>query len=91
MLNDLMHEEELSGWQVAGNTFVYELSERNMDVQERALMQAAKRAELQSFFDNRVWVYTDTHDPARTLKARFLLKWRTGEQGQLEAKARLVL
>ena len=56
-----------------------ELSEKHMTVQERADFVRAKVAELHSFFDNEVWEFCDEADPARTMKARFLLKWRTDD------------
>ena len=51
------------------------VDERRLDVDQRALFQAAKVKELQSFFQNDVWIF-DTGanaDPSRTLSARMLL------------------
>jgi len=78
------------GWH-CGPDAVFTLSERRMTVSEQAAFAEAKQKELQSFFDNCVWSYTSNVNPQRTMRARFLLKWRTGEDGQPEAKARLVL
>ena len=77
---------DLPGWLCSPDA-VFTLSERRLTVEEQAAFAAAKQKELQSFFDNSVWSYTKATDPARTMKARFLLKWRTGEDGQPEAKA----
>ncbi len=66
---------------------MFTLSERRVTVEEQAAFAAAKQKELQSFFDNSMWRYTNEADPARTMKARFLLKWRPGDDGQPEAKA----
>ena len=60
---------------------VFTLSERRLTVEEQAAFAAAKQKELLSFFDNSVWSYTNQANPARTMKARFLLKWRTREDG----------
>ena len=91
-VEELSEEPALQGWTaVNGNTWILELSERHMDVGERAKFMAAKRKELQEFFDNSVWTYTDEIDPNRTMKARFILKWRTKDDGTMEAKARLVI
>ena len=67
------------------------LSERQMSASKLAALAEARQKELQSLFDNCVWSYTSSADPRRTMRARFLLKWRTGEGGQPDAKARLVL
>ena len=45
-----------------------------MSLDEKTQFMAAKRKELESFFDNSVWVFTDEHNPERTMKSRFLLK-----------------
>ena len=53
------------------------VDERRLDVDQRALFQAAKAKELQPFFQNDVWIFdTDANaDPSRTLSARMLLTW----------------
>ena len=85
------------GWRydVENNNFViedvYNLSEKKMTPSERAQFMAAKRKELQSFFDNRAWKVATHKDPTRTLRARFLLRWREVDNAAPEAKARLVL
>jgi len=92
LLSDITLEyPEFRDWKCRDETLVLELSERNMTVAERTQFAAAKRKELQQFFENNVWVYASEHDPTRTMKARFLLKWRETEDGTKEAKARLVL
>ena len=69
----------------------FNVNERKLGPDERAAFTAAKRKELESFFENQVWEFSDRWDPERTMKARFLLKWRVGADGKSEAKARLVL
>ena len=53
------------------------VSERDLTVHERALFQAAKCKELQSFFEHDVWTFDTTANaiPERTLSARLLLTW----------------
>ncbi len=82
--------DHLQDWLCAPDA-VFTLSERRMTVEEQAAFATAKQKELQSLFDNSVWSSTNEADPARTMKARFLQKWRTGEDGQPETKARLVI
>ena len=90
------------GWQYSNGAFrmqidecfvASELSWRTMSARDRAEFIAAKVKELRSFFDNGVWEFTTEResDPARTLRARFLLKWAKDEQGLPRAKARLVI
>ena len=69
------------------------VDERRLDVDQRALFQAAKVKELQSFFQNDVWVFdTDENsDPSRTLSARMLLTWSKNPDGSPRAKARLIV
>ena len=71
--------------------FIFEVSERSMSINERSEMMGAKSRELQSFFDNNVWVYTDKVIPERTMKARFVLTWKQDDNGKDVAKARLVI
>ena len=70
---------------------VFEVSERDMGMKERSAMSTAKSDELQSFFDNQVWLHTKTIDEDRTLKARFVLTWKQDDSGKDIAKARLVI
>ena len=79
-----------SDW-ILTESCVFQLIEKNMTAEERALFVAAKRKELTSFFENNVWVHCSHVDPDRAMKARFLLKWRQTPEGEWEAKARLVL
>ena len=65
-----------------------------MTVDERSKMIEAKKKELKSFFDNRVWEFTGLDDVnhGRTVTARWGLTWKEGEgNGPPVAKARLVL
>eukprot|EP00959_Pyramimonas_sp_CCMP1952_P018081 382950-Pyramimonas_sp.AAC.1 len=62
-----------------------------MNAKDMANLAEAKRAELQSFFDNQVGEQ-DQHevsDPNKVLRARFLLKWSRNADGSCRAKARL--
>ena len=70
-----------------------ELSEKNMNAEDKAKFAEAKRAELQSFFDNQVWEQdrSEVTDPDKVLRARFLLKWSRNADGSYRAKARLVI
>ena len=71
-----------------------EASFRNMTVEERLKMIEAKKKELKSFFDNRVWEFTGLDDvnTGRTVTARWVLTWKEGDNnGPPVAKARLVL
>ena len=69
------------------------VSERHLTLEQKLLFQAAKRKELQSFFENQVWEFdkASNADPARTMTARMLLKWRKNEDGSPRAKARLIV
>ena len=58
--------------------FIFEVSERSMRINERSEMMGAKYKELQSFFDNSVWIYTDKMIPERTMKARFVFNMEAG-------------
>jgi len=56
--------------------------------------EGAKKAELSSIFENKVWhlgANPDSVDPSRVMKARFVLKRAGDGNGSLRAKARLVL
>lgn len=72
-----------------------EASERQMTVDERERMLKAKVTELQNFFDNKVWEFTEIGkvNPKRVVHARWVLTWKKPEDGSLQrkAKARLVL
>lgn len=70
-----------------------QLSERSMSMEDRLAFLAAKRKELESFFQNDVWelVYDDGAIPAdRILRAHFILKWTKWPSGEPRAKARLI-
>jgi hypothetical protein len=49
---------------------IFTISERKLAVDEEAAFAAAKKEELQSFFDNAVWKYANEADLSRTMKAR---------------------
>ena len=70
-----------------------EVSTRHLKPDERAAFIEAKVKELESFFENGVWEHasTSTTDDARTMRARFLLKWSKNADGTPRAKARLVV
>ncbi len=70
---------EQDGWLVSDDG-MFTISERKLTVDEQVALAAAKHEELQSFFDNAVWGYTHEADPSRTMKARYLLKWRDGHR-----------
>ena len=69
------------------------VDERRLDVDQRALFQAAKAKELQPFFQNDVWIFdTDANaNPSRTLSACMLLTWSKNADGSPRAKARLIV
>eukprot|EP00435_Cladocopium_sp_Y103_P007119 s2224_g2.t1 len=69
------------------------LSERTMSLADRLSFLEAKKKELESFFQNKVWFFDDAENaPAeRVLKARFILTWKKHENGTPRAKARLVV
>lgn len=69
------------------------VSERDLNVEERALFQAAKAKELQSFFEHEVWTFDveANADSSRTLTARMLLTWGKHPDGSPRAKARLIV
>ena len=69
------------------------VSERDLTVHERALFQAAKCKELQSFFEHDVWTFDTTANaiPERTLSARLLLTWSKNPDGSPRAKCRLIV
>ena len=72
-----------------------EANERHMTVEERERMVQAKVTELQNFFNNQVWEFTELGkvNPNRVVHARWVLTWKKPEDGSLQrkAKARLVL
>ena len=61
---------ELEEWNITADN-VFQLSERNMTVAERAEFAKAKRQELSSFFENKVWEFCNEVEPNRTLRANF--------------------
>eukprot|EP00435_Cladocopium_sp_Y103_P032566 s1782_g8.t1 len=69
------------------------LSERTMTLDDRLAFMDAKKKELESFFQNQVWLFDNAENaPAdRVLKARFILTWKKHENGAPRAKARLVV
>jgi hypothetical protein len=98
--DDGEHSQLPSGWKWSGDGYqldeimlANELSERSMTPNQRAQFLVGKIKELKSFFENGVWEFVDekSSDPARTLKARFILKWAKDENGLPRAKARLVI
>ena len=72
-----------------------EARERDMTLAEKELMIQAKQKELQSFFSNHVWEFTElgAKHGNRIVTARWVLTWKPPEEGSLQrrAKARLVL
>ena len=67
------------------------VDERRLDVDQRALFQAAKAKELQPFFQNDVWIFDTDANPSRTLSACMLLTWSKNADGSPRAKARLIV
>ena len=68
---------------------VFQLNTRKLKVEEQTAFAAAK--ELRSISNNSVRQFCDEINQERTMKARFILKWSTGADGQQEAKAPPVL
>ena len=71
-----------------------DLKESRMTVEDRLTFMTAKKAELQSIFENGVWqleLEPEKASESRILKARFVLKWADDGKGGTKAKARLVL
>lgn len=73
-----------------------EVSERQMNVDEREQFIRAKMKELQTYFGNHVWEFADPdfmeENNARVITARWVLTWEWDEENQgPKAKARLVL
>ena len=72
-----------------------DLRESKMRLEDRLkFREGAKKAELSSIFENKVWhlgANPDSVDPSRVMKARFVLKCAGDGNGGLRAKARLVL
>ena len=89
------------GWAVMDGDLVLdevwltrEVSEKKLSVSERLQMIDAKKAELQSYFANKVWEFEDPKpgDSARTISARWVLTFKQDPPGSTpRAKARLVL
>ena len=69
-----------------------QVSEKFLNVADRLAFLQAKKKELESFFQNQVWVYDDEKNaPAdRVLKAHFILNWKKNPDGTPRAKARLI-
>ena len=69
-----------------------QLSERTMSMADRVSFMEAKKKELDSFFQNDVWIYDDAANAPkeRILKAHFILKWSKWPNGEPRAKARLI-
>eukprot|EP00435_Cladocopium_sp_Y103_P037857 s79_g10.t1 len=71
-----------------------DLKESRMTVEGRLTFLTAKKAELQSIFENGVWqleLEPEKAEASRILKARFVLKWADDGKGGTKAKARSVL
>ena len=71
-----------------------DLKESRMTVEDRLTFMTAKKAELQSIFENGPWqleVDPDRASESRIFKARFVLKWADDGKGGTKAKACLVL
>ena len=71
-----------------------DLRESKMTLEDRLTFLTAKKAELQSIFENQVWeleLEPEKAEASRILKARFVLKWADDGKGGTKAKARLVL
>ena len=69
------------------------VTERNLSLDDRLTFMEAKKKELESFFNNEVWLFDDASNAPveRVLKARFILNWKKNEDGTPRAKARLVV
>ena len=69
------------------------VTERNLSLGDRLTFMGAKKKELESFFNNEVWLFDDASNAPveRVLKARFILNWKKNEDGTPRAKARLVV
>ena len=69
-----------------------QVTERKMSVADRLAFLNAKKKELDSFFQNQVWLYDkeDNASPGRVLKAPFILTWKKNPDGTPRAKARLI-
>ena len=71
-----------------------DLKESRITVEDRLIFMTAKKAELQSIFENGVWqleLEPEKASEGRVLKARFVLKWADDGKESAKAKARLVL
>ena len=71
-----------------------EVREKQLTADERAQMVEAKKKELESYFQNAVWQFTDLEQEpgGRMVTARWVLSWKNDEDGgPPRAKARLVL
>ena len=68
------------------------LNEKVLSLSDRIAFVEAKRKELESFFTNQVWEFSNLDDapPERVLKAHFILKWSKHPDGSPRAKARLI-
>eukprot|EP00438_Fugacium_kawagutii_P005098 Skav221528 [mRNA] locus=scaffold1248:283612:287211:- [translate_table: standard] len=76
-------------------TYLAEVSERHMSLEDKEKVIQAKQQELQTYFQNQVWEFTQLgHDQGdRVVTARWVIVWKPGSDGSLQrrAKARLVL
>ncbi|CAE7563467.1 unnamed protein product, partial [Symbiodinium pilosum] len=89
------------GWAVMDGDLVLdevwltrEVTEKKLSVSQRLEMINAKKAELQSYFANKVWEFEDPKpgDSMRTISARWVLTFKEDPPGSTpRAKARLVL
>ena len=68
------------------------LNAKVLSLSDRIAFVEAKRKELESFFTNQVWEFSNLDDapPERVLKAHFILKWSKHPDGSPRAKARLI-
>eukprot|EP00435_Cladocopium_sp_Y103_P056576 s2481_g19.t1 len=63
-----------------------------MSISDRLAFKEAKQKELESFFQNHVWIFDEATNarPDRVLRAKFILNWKTNPDGSPRAKARLI-
>ena len=91
----LLHKSLPPDWTWNGDSIFLanSISTKNMTPSERTAFLQDKRRELTDFFDNKVWEFDveSNSDPSRTMRAKWILKWSTYEDGSPRAKARLVI
>lgn len=71
-----------------------EINTRELTLEQREEVIAAKIKELKSFFTNQVWEFAgekDSKDTDRVVTARWVLTWKKVDDSKYQAKARLVL